>query len=501
MTRSTPEARRHHTSSSSNPPDASHYEARIAALEKLIVSQALEIDRLRSGGLPEPNEATISGMEVGPVSAPPPKASAPKIKEQPVLPVGQFEQAALTMSDNKKADWEPESRKHALTLVELFTNVLVEEGVAHSGQIRQHHLAALRSLMNDMPSAWGRSKKKGMPVPTPTQLRTRGDLARRQGKPVGLSVDAVRRHFTNLRTFLRHLRASGYALDADLTLEGLVPKKRSKAAQRRSTVKPGPDRIQDTLLKLPAFTGCVSDDAMHEVGTRFYHCGTTLVTIGLIYTGARSDELCNLDTADVDTIAGIPVFRIRFSETKRVKNDQSERVIPIPDELIRLKILAYADRIKALGYPKLFPDLFNPFTDTPPGDTIYDALKKLIERSPRAHGGGLDRYWSKLIHALRHGFNSYLNDTDVKDSLRRALLGHAPSGTNEVVYSEEAKVQALRQAMRKYPVITGHLAASPVRLLPIVERRDPRMWGNPRKDWDGRLRLPWNEVADAKRGK
>ncbi len=36
------------------------------------------------------------------------------------------------MSDNKKADWELGSRKHALTLVELFTNVLVDEGVAHS---------------------------------------------------------------------------------------------------------------------------------------------------------------------------------------------------------------------------------------------------------------------------------------------------------------------------------------------------------------------------------
>jgi len=260
----------------------SHYEARIATLEKLIVSQALEIERLRSGGLPDPNEGIISGMEAGPVPGAHLKASAPETKEQPVLPVGEFQQAALTMSD-KKADWEPESRKHALTLVELFTNVLVEEGVAHSGQIRQHHLAALRSLMNDMPSAWGRSKKKGMPVPTPTQLRARGDLVRRQGKPVGLSVDAVRRHFTNLRTFLRHLRASGYVLDADLTLEGLVPKKRSKAAQRRSTVKPGPDRIQETLLKLPAFTGCISDDAMHEVGTRFYPCETTLVTIGLIY--------------------------------------------------------------------------------------------------------------------------------------------------------------------------------------------------------------------------
>ncbi|MGE0503515.1 MAG: hypothetical protein AB7I79_23290 [Rhizobiaceae bacterium] len=173
------------------------------------MSQALEIERLRSGGFPERDEAIISGTDARPVPGSRPKAPPSKNKEQPVLRVNEFAQAALTMSDNKKADWEPESRKHALTLVELFTNVLVEEGVAHSGQIRQHHLAALRSLMNDMPSAWGRSKKKGMPVPTPTQLRARGDLARRQGKPVGLSVDAVRRHFTNLRTFLRHLRASG----------------------------------------------------------------------------------------------------------------------------------------------------------------------------------------------------------------------------------------------------------------------------------------------------
>lgn len=466
------------------------------ALEKLIVSQALEIERLRSVvATPHAFDSDRGGMRRGDLENRRSKVLAPKNTDQPVLMVADFAHAAQTMSANKKADWEPASRKHALTLVELFTNVLIEEGVAHSGQIRQHHLASLRSLMNEMPTEWGRSRKKGMPAPTPGQLRNKGELAKRQGKSVGLSVDSVRRHFTNLRTFLRHVRASGYALDGELTLDGLVPKKRSKAAQRRSTEKPGPERVRQTLLQLPAFTGCLSDDEMHEVGTRFYHCGTTLVPLGLIYTGARSDELCNLDTADVDTVADIPVFRFRFSETKRVKNDQSERVIPIPDELIRLNFLAYVDRIKDLGYPKLFPDLFSPYADTPPGDALYDMLRKLIERSPQEHGGGLDHYWSKLIHALRHGFNAHINQTEVKDSLRRALLGHAPSGTNEIVYSDEAKVQALREAMRNYPNITGHLYPNPVRLLPIVERRDLRLLGNPRKGWDGIIRPPWDKLS------
>lgn len=470
--------------------------SRIRALESLVVSQALEIERLRmllqaQAVVPLPRTWPISDLLTQ-------QQGTPGLSSEPaVLPVADFSAAAQTMSDNKKADWEPDSRKHAITLVELFKNLLIEQGVAHSGEIRQHHLAALRSLMNDMPSLWGRSKKKGMPVPMPAQLRARGVLAKRHGKPVGLSVDAIRRHFTNLKTFLRHLRASGYSLDLDLTLDGLIPKKRSKAVQRRSTEKPGPDRIRQTLLKLPAFTGCAADDAMHEPGNQFYHCGTTLVTIALVYTGARSDELCNLDCADVDTVTNIPVFRIRFSETKRLKNDQSERVIPIPDELLRLNFLAYVDRIRTLGYPKLFPDLFNPYADTPPGDVLYDMLRKLIQRSPRTNGGGRDLYWPKLIHALRHGFNAHLNNTDVKDSLRRALLGHAPVGTNEVVYSEEAKVQSLQEALRKYPVITNHIRPAPVRLLPIVALRDPTLWGNPRKGWDGHIRLPWSENSPA----
>jgi hypothetical protein len=60
---------------------------------------------------------------------------------------------------------------------------------------------------------------------------------------------------------------------------------------------------------------------------------------------------------DVEERHGISYLLVRPTETGRVKNKSSERVIVISEELIRLGLLRYVDAMRQAGETLLFPEL------------------------------------------------------------------------------------------------------------------------------------------------
>src|SRR6202007_280907 len=77
------------------------------------------------------------------------------------------------------------------------------------------------------------------------------------------------------------------------------------------------------------------------------------------YTGARLNEIAQLQTDDIVQQNGIWCFSFSDSgETQRLKNKSSRRVIPIHSKLIELGFLNY---VKKIGKGRLFPELsFHP---------------------------------------------------------------------------------------------------------------------------------------------
>ncbi|MGV2131217.1 MULTISPECIES: hypothetical protein [Rhizobium/Agrobacterium group] len=98
---------------------------------------------------------------------------------------------------------------------------------------------------------------------------------------------------------------------------------------------------------------------------------------------------------------------LRTNGIRGLKNVQSKRLLPVPEELVRLGFIDYVQAIKQLGYEALFPDLFSDKTDNDPGDRFYDTFVPIMQ------GALGENMWDRAIHALRHGMADTLKQAGV----------------------------------------------------------------------------------------
>lgn len=134
------------------------------------------------------------------------------------------------------------------------------------------------------------------------------------------------------------------------------------------------------------------------------------------YTGARVAEICQLRKEDVYADAGIPVLAIR-PEAGSLKNENSERTIPVHPKLITEGFLRFAERAKP---GPLFPDL--------PPDRFGSRGgngSKVLGRWIRSLG--LTDPRMQPNHGWRHRFSSLSRDKGLREDVTIYMLGRQKS--------------------------------------------------------------------------
>lgn len=161
-----------------------------------------------------------------------------------------------------------------------------------------------------------------------------------------------------------------------------------------------------------------------------------LPVLGL-FTGARLEELGQLQTDDIKEHEGIPYMSINTLDQrrkkekknpviidldKRKKTEGSKRPVPIHSELIRLGFLQYVDAMRARKSVWLFPDL------------KLD-IKKQKRTSSWSKWWGrwtaaldLDHRDLKVFHSFRHTVKDALRDVTEDEELRDDILGQNGRG-------------------------------------------------------------------------
>lgn len=288
------------------------------------------------------------------------------------LPLGEFDAQLDKLIANHQDDWAPDTASDVRVLVVIFKGILEEHGVTHSGEITQEHVAALRQHFNHILPNYGRSPR--LLAMSPKELREesrrRAEEALEKGQPairLGLRPATIRRHLGNLDHFLKHLRSSHFAVQT-WTFEGLRPRKPPKGEVRLQQVKPAPGEIRP-IYDLPVFTGRLSDEQPEQPGDVTVHCGLYFLPMLYTYLGSRRNEFAGLAPRDIVLKEGTWAIQIQANTLRRIKNAQSHRLLPVPEELLRLNFIDYVERIKALGHKQLFPELFSPYRETAPSRT------------------------------------------------------------------------------------------------------------------------------------
>ncbi|WP_226575134.1 site-specific integrase [Acuticoccus sediminis] len=163
-----------------------------------------------------------------------------------------------------------------------------------------------------------------------------------------------------------------------------------------------------------------------------------------MFSGARLNEICQLDVKDVRQQDGIWVFDItdEGDDTKRLKTAAGKRKVPVHDELLRLGLLDFVNTAPAGG--RLFPD----YTYCP----------------QNGHGRSLSRWFnqqftpglgikskSHVFHSFRHTIVTRLAQAGVAEPVYQSIVGHERQGVTQQVYLREGfTLRQLKAAIDRF---------------------------------------------------
>ncbi|MEM1374410.1 MAG: site-specific integrase [Pseudomonadota bacterium] len=186
------------------------------------------------------------------------------------------------------------------------------------------------------------------------------------------------------------------------------------------------------LFRHPVWHGCRGTTRRHEFGNAVEKDGLYFVPLIVAYTGARMEEIAGLTTDAIVEIDGHYGVDIRPHGERRLKNLQSERLLPLHNHLIALGLIEHCARLRERGETLLFPELRPKSRKKKFTSALRYNWEKIREIQLDGNPKALDG------HSLRHTFNQFLeNRPEVSKDVRLDILGHAGSDLNEENYGDE----------------------------------------------------------------
>ena len=153
-------------------------------------------------------------------------------------------------------------------------------------------------------------------------------------------------------------------------------------------------------------------------------------------SGCRIEEICMMRPKDVLKVKDVWVYRIReegeyTEEVTKVKSPYSERDIPLHPILIDLGFVRYVQKMKKLGYERVFHELRQL-------RTTKNIFHKNVSRWFN------ERYLKKIglkndsrkisFHSFRHSMETHLTNKNVNTRFIDYLQGHSLRGVGGSVY-------------------------------------------------------------------
>lgn len=273
-----------------------------------------------------------------------------------------------------------------------------------------------------------------------------------------LHVDTINDKLMAVRKFFTWANAHLGAVSNPI--DGLRIKPKKKRGRRSKTRFPFRTEELVRLFNGPIYRGCKSMHDWKQPGpliprdsARFW------APLIALYTGMRLGEIIQLRVDDIKTHAnGITYLAVTIllededdQAEKSLKNDNSDRGIPLHPILFECGLQSLIDKRREAGDARLLTDY-----DCSPTDDSWSKTFSAWFRHYRRHVGverivgGRNRV---DFHSFRHLFEDVVRDLpDVKKEFRDALQGHGESGISDD-YGWGPALERLYAAVRKvsYP--------------------------------------------------
>ncbi|MBB14169.1 hypothetical protein CMK22_02805 [Candidatus Poribacteria bacterium] len=160
------------------------------------------------------------------------------------------------------------------------------------------------------------------------------------------------------------------------------------------------------------------------------------VTMLSAYSGARLNEVCQLNVSDIQKTDGIWLMNLSSdSDDKSIKTEAGNRSVPIHSKLLELEFLNYVTQIKTSNQQKLFPNL-KKMKSTGYGTMISRRFARyLIKLGIKKKG--------KNFHSFRHTVVNKLTTKKVYEPFIKELIGHSHGSITMDVYGGKKPLDVL----------------------------------------------------------
>ena len=161
----------------------------------------------------------------------------------------------------------------------------------------------------------------------------------------------------------------------------------------------------------------------------------------LAYSGMRLNEAAQLKGTDIRMENGVVVFDVNEDdEGKKLKTEASRRLVPVHPELVRMGLLAFAERRKG----RHIIDARWRTTPNPERGPV-DRLSRLLNR--RLREAGVDDKRKTGAHSFRHTVSARLKAASVPEYQIAEILGHENQSITTGRYGSTTEVAGLAKAM------------------------------------------------------
>jgi len=186
------------------------------------------------------------------------------------------------------------------------------------------------------------------------------------------------------------------------------------------------------IFDAPIFRGCLGPDRPYSPGSFLIRDHRFWVPLVALYSGARLNELGQLEVRDVQEIGGIPCFRITSQSDlhsgeniKILKTKSSARSVPLHPMLKALGFLEYVAARRAAGDFRVFPNWHKG------KDGTYSSVF-----SKSFNGQFLPKVGIKtpklVFHSFRHTFIDAMREAGIEDGVQKAIVGHSDQSTTAI---------------------------------------------------------------------
>ncbi|MBP5343771.1 MAG: site-specific integrase [Alphaproteobacteria bacterium] len=166
-----------------------------------------------------------------------------------------------------------------------------------------------------------------------------------------------------------------------------------------------------------------------------------------LYHGCRSNEICQLDVADIVREKNIPCISINNDgKDKSVKNRGSKRIIPIHPRILKMGFLYYVEYQRKNKQKKLFSEL------TYRKETGYAAI---IQHWFARYLDSIDiKSPSSVFHSFRHTFETKAVEQRIPAEYQNAICGWTDQGIGQRLYAHKKDIRIMLEEISKinYPI-------------------------------------------------